>query len=460
MERHKGKILIVEDEKSMREVLKILLEGENYDVLSASDGLEGLSYISKDIFDLVITDIKMPKVDGFELLKKTNALSPDTLVIMITAFGTTEKAVEAMKLGAYDYINKPFNIDEIRLIVKKAIEKKRLKEELSLLREKAETSYTLENIIGRSPKMQEIFKLIPRVAQSNSNVLIIGESGSGKELVATALHNLSHRKEKNFVTINCATFPEGLLESELFGHMKGAFTGAVYNKQGLFEIADGGSVFLDEIGEMPINLQAKLLRVIENGTFRRVGGTTDIKVDVRVVSATNKDIKEEIAAGRFREDLYYRLNVVPVYMPPLRERKEDIPLLAEHFLSKTSHHPLRITPESMRILMDYSWKGNVRELENVIERTVLLTDKSDITPAELPSEITGLPSGTGYRGDVKEVPELTEKGIDIDEIIGNVERGYLFKALEIADGVKIDAAKLLNLSFRSFRHRLQKYGIK
>ena len=456
MEKHKGKILIVEDEKSMREVLKILLEGENYDVLSASDGLEGLSYITKDIFDLVITDMKMPKVDGFELLKKIKDLSPDTLVIMITAFGTTEKAVEALKLGAYDYINKPFNIDEIRLIVKKAIEKKRLKEELSLLREKVETSYTLENIIGKSPKMQEIFKLIPRVAQSNSNVLIIGESGSGKELVATALHNLSHRKEKNFVTINCATFPEGLLESELFGHMKGAFTGAMFNKQGLFEVADSGSVFLDEICEMPINLQSKLLRVLENGTFRRVGGTTDIKVDVRIISATNKNIKEEIAAGKFREDLYYRLNVVPVYMPPLRERKEDIPLLAEHFLRKTSNQPLRITSEAMRILIDYSWKGNVRELENVIERIVLLTDREDITPAELPSEMTKF----GYGGEIKNLSELSEEGIDIDKIIESIEKSYLLKALERANGVKIDAARLLNLSFRSFRHRLQKYGIK
>jgi two-component system response regulator PilR (NtrC family) len=454
MKKHNGKILVVEDEKSMREVLKILLEGENYAVTSASNGLEGLSYISKDIFDLVITDMKMPKVDGFELLKKIKEASPDTIVIMITAFGTRETAIEAMKLGAYNYINKPFNIDEIRLIVKRAIEKKKLSEELSVLKEKVETTYTLENIVGQSPKMQEMFKLIPRIAQSNSNVLIIGESGSGKELVATALHNLSHRKEKNFITINCAAFSEGLLESELFGHMKGAFTGAMYNKQGLFEIADGGSVFLDEIGETPISLQAKLLRVIENGTFRRVGGTTDIKVDVRVISATNKDIKEEVSSGRFREDLFYRLNVVPVNIPPLRERKEDIPLLVEHFLNKTANHPKRITPEAMRLLMDYSWKGNVRELENVIERTVLLTDKEEIQPAELPSEITG------YPGDIKYISELTEKGVSIDKIVGDIEKRYLLQALEIAGGVKTEAAKLLNLSFRSFRHRLQKYGIK
>jgi two-component system response regulator PilR (NtrC family) len=454
MEKHRGRILIVEDEKSMREVLKILLEGERYEVVSASDGLEGLSYLTNDIFDLVITDIKMPRVNGFELLKKTKEISPDTIVIMITAFGTTEAAIEAMKSGAYDYINKPFKIDEIRLIVEKALEKKRLSEEVSLLRKKVKTTYRLENIIGQSPQMQELFRLIPKVAQSTSNVLIVGESGSGKELVAAALHNLSNRKDKNLVAINCAAFPEGLLESELFGHMRGSFTGALHNKQGLFEIADSGSLFLDEIGEMPINLQAKLLRVLENGSFRRVGGTTDIKVDVRVISATNKDVKEEIASGRFREDLFYRLNVVPVQIPPLRERKEDIPLLVEHFLRKISNQPKKVSPEAMRIFMGYPWKGNVRELENIIERIALLSEKEEITPADLPNEILG------YTGDTREIPELTETGIDIDAIIGDIEKRYLLKALEKSGGVKKEAAKLLNLSFRSFRHRLSKYKIK
>ncbi len=454
MKKHNGKILVVEDEKSMREVLKILLDGENYEVMTASDGLEGLSSLDKDIFDLVITDMKMPKADGFQVLKKVKEISPDTIVIMITAFGTKETAIEAMKLGAYDYINKPFNIDEIRLIVRRSLEKKRLSDEITILRQKIETTYSIENIIGQSPKMQEMFKLIPKIAQSNSNVLIIGESGSGKELVATALHNLSYRKDKNLITINCAAFSEGLLESELFGHMKGAFTGAMYNKQGLFEIADGGSVFLDEIGEMPISLQSKLLRVIENGTFRRVGGTTDIKVDVRVISATNKNIKEEVTSGRFREDLYYRLNVVPINIPPLRERKEDIPLLVEHFLKKTSDNLKRITPKAMKLLMDYSWKGNVRELENIIERTALLTDEEEIQPAELPTEITG------YQDDMKYISGLTEEGINIDKVIGDIEKRYLLQALEKAGGVKTEAAKLLNLSFRSFRHRLLKYGIK
>jgi two-component system, NtrC family, response regulator PilR len=454
MKKLKGKLLIVEDEKSMREVLKILLEGEGYDVATASDGLEGIACLDKDIFDLVITDVKMPKADGFEVLKKIKDIAPDTIVIMITAFGTKESGVEAMKLGAYDYISKPFNIDEIRLIVKKAIEKKREHVELSLLRQKVEATYALENIIGQSPKMQELFRVVPRIAQSTSNVLITGESGSGKELVAHAMHNLSHRKEKNFVTINCAAFPEGLLESELFGHMKGSFTGAIYNKQGLFEIADGGSILLDEIAEMPTSLQAKLLRVLENSTFRRIGGTTDIKVDVRIISATNKDLREEIAAGRFREDLYYRLNVVPVIMPPLRERKEDIPLLINHFLSRTSDSPKKFSPEAIRLLIDYTWKGNVRELENVIERVALLTEKEEITPSNLPPEIVAQ-----GRSDVKSVAELTNEGIDLEQLIVDIEKNYLLQALKKTEGIKTDAAKLLGLSFRSFRHRLQKYGI-
>lgn len=454
MKKLKGKILIVEDEKSMREVLKILLEGEGYDVSTASDGLEGIACLGKDIFDLVITDVKMPRADGFEVLKKIKDISPDTIVIMITAFGTKESGIEAMKLGAYDYISKPFNIDEIRLIVRKAIEKKREDVELSLLRQKVDATYALENIIGQSPRMQELFRIIPRIAQSNSNVLITGESGSGKELVAHAMHNLSHRKEKNFVTLNCAAFPEGLLESELFGHMKGAFTGAIYNKQGLFEIADSGSIFLDEIAEMPTSLQAKLLRVLENGTFRRIGGTTDIKVDVRVISATNKDLNEEIAAGKFREDLFYRLNVVPVMMPPLRDRKEDIPLLINHFLSRTSDSPKKITPEAMKLLIDYAWKGNVRELENVIERVALLTEKDEITPANLPSEIVSQSSS-----DVKALAELTDEGVDLEQLIVDIEKNYLLRALERTNGTKTEAAKLLGLSFRSFRHRLQKYGI-
>ncbi len=453
MEGARGRILIVEDEKSMRDVLSILLEDEQYSVTAATDGEEGIELLKNNIFDLVITDIKMPKADGFEVLRNVKEVSPNTLVIMITAFGTTESAVDAMKRGAYDYVHKPFKIDEIRLIVKNAFEKKRLREELILLREKFQTASRLENIIGKSVGMQELFKLVPRVAQSNSTVLITGESGTGKELVASALHNLSPRKNKNFVTINCATFPEGLLESEMFGHMRGSFTGAVQSKAGLFEIADGGSFFLDEIGEMPLSLQSKLLRVLENGSFRRVGGTADIKVDVRVISATNKNITESIASGTFREDLYYRLNVVPIAIPPLRERKDDIPLLLEHFMSKYSKTPRKFSSDALYFLMKYPWKGNVRELENITERVALLCDRELITADDLPDEIRKSTT------DLKALPEIGDGGIDLEEVIEKIEKDYLLKALHRSGGVKMEAAKLLNLSFRSLRHRLSKYGI-
>jgi len=454
MEEHKSKILVIEDEKNMREILKILLEGEGYEVSTATDGVEGLGWINREIFDLIITDIKMPGLDGFQVLKKAQELSPETLVIMITAFGTTESAIESMKLGAYDYLHKPFKIDEIRLVVKNALEKRKLRGEVSILRDKIRTTYELGNIFYKSPKMQELLRLLPKIANSNSNVLITGESGTGKDFAATAIHNLSPRGERNLVAINCASFPEGLLESELFGHMKGAFTGAVYNKQGLFEIANGGTLFLDEIVEMPVNLQAKLLRVLQNGTFRRVGGTTDVTVDVRIVAATNKSPLEEVSAGRFREDLYYRLNVVPLHIPPLRERTEDIPLLVDHFIKKFSSTPRRLSPDAMKLLIHYPWKGNVRELENIIERVLLLTDAEEITPPDVPLEI----NTTDWENNV--LPKMEKNGIDLDAIVEGIEKKYLLEALQLTNGAKTEAAKMLNLSFRSFRHRLQKYGIK
>jgi two-component system response regulator PilR (NtrC family) len=454
MKDNKGRILIIEDEKSMREVLRILLEEENYSVTSVTDGIEGIELIKNDIYDIIITDIKMPKADGFEVLKRAKGISPDTLVIMITAFGTTESAIEAMKQGAYDYINKPFKIDEIRLIVNKAFEKKKLSEELSILREKVHSSFRLENIIGKSANMQELFRLIPRVAKSNSTVLISGESGTGKELVAAALHNLSARKDNNFVTINCSTFPEGLLESELFGHMKGSFTGALYNKTGLFEAADAGTIFLDEIGEMPLSLQAKLLRVLENGIFRRVGGTTDIKVDVRVISATNKNIPSAVETGLFREDLFYRLNVVPIHIPPLRERREDIPLLVQHFIDKFGAGEKSVSPDVLRVFIQYPWRGNVRELENLLERIILLSDRDLLTVEDIPEEIVSA------KEVLNNLPEISDDGLDFEKIIEKIEKDYLLQALKKANGVKTEAAKLLNLSFRSFRHRLQKFNIK
>jgi len=454
MRKSKAKILVVEDEKSMREILTMLLEEEGYGVVAAADGKEGVGWLRKDIFDMIITDIKMPGADGFEILAKSQELSPETAVIMITAFGTLESALEAMKLGAYDYIHKPFKIDEIRLIVRNALDRKRLRTEVSLLRETVKRTYEVENIIGKSPKMQELLRLIPKVARTVSNVLITGESGTGKELVAVALHNLSPGSDKNFVAINCASFPEGLLESEIFGHMKGAFTGAVQNKLGLFEVADEGTLFLDEIAEMAASLQSKLLRAIETSTFRRVGGTADIKVNVRIIAATNKDLKKECDSGRFREDLFFRLDVIPLHLPPLRERKEDIPLLVEHFLRKYSEKSRQISGSAMSLLVNCPWKGNVRELENIIERVLLFTDTEVITATDLPSELA-LPSEKPAG-----LPAVEQGGIDVEDVLRKLERKYLLEALTLAGGKKTEAAKLLNLSFRSFRHKLSKHGIK
>ncbi len=447
-----AKILIAEDEKGMRDVLEIFLQEEGYQTFSAKDGLEAMGMLERDIYDLVITDIKMPGADGFEVLKKIKEISPHTVVIMITAYGTTESAIEAIRLGAYDYIEKPFKIEEIRVVVKRALERRRFTSRLSLLSERLKPQQWLCEIIYTSEKMKALMDTLPKIAQTSSNVLITGESGVGKELIARTLHRLSNRAGKEFVAINCAAFPEGLLESELFGHMKGAFTDAHYNKQGLFEIADGGTIFLDEVGDMPLSLQAKLLRVIENGTFRRVGGVTDIKVDVRIIAATNKDLKKEIEEGRFREDLYYRLNVIPVHIPPLRERREDIPLLAGHFIKKYAPSK-RLTEEALEALKDYSWRGNVRELENVIERVCLLSQSDEITVKDLPPEIVM---------DAKKktlIPELTPEGINLDRLVEEIEKEYIIKALKLTGNTKVEAARLLGLSFRSFRYRLKKYNI-
>ncbi|MBF0518960.1 MAG: sigma-54-dependent Fis family transcriptional regulator [Nitrospirae bacterium] len=444
-----GKILIVEDEKSMNEILRMLLEGEGYEVVSAYDGREGLEAVKKDIFDIVLTDIKMPVQTGFEVLREVKEQSPETIVIMITAFGTTEDAIEAMKAGAYDYVNKPFKIDEIRLIIKKALEKRHLSREVKNLKEQLDNSYRFENIIGKSKCMRDLLMAVPRVAESNSNVLLTGETGCGKELLAHAIHKLSKRADKDFVAINCAALPEGLLESELFGHMKGSFTGASSNKEGLFEVANSGTMFLDEIGDMPLALQAKLLRVLEDGTYRRIGGTKDLKTDVRVISATNKILKDESATGRFRTDLYYRLNVIPIHIPPLRNRRDDIPILLDYFLEKNNITNRRFSNDAIDALMKYSWPGNVRELENIIDRVLTFSEKEIITAEELPLEL---------REQLISV-EFPPDGVFLDDILMETEKLYLKKALETAAGNKTEAAKVLNISFRQFRHRLKKYGI-
>ncbi|KPK34643.1 MAG: Fis family transcriptional regulator [Nitrospira bacterium SG8_35_1] len=446
----KGRILVVDDEQSMREVLDIFLSNEGYDVTVAGNGVSGVDAVKKDIFDLVITDMKMPRLGGLELLKNIKQISPDTVVVIATAFGSTESAVEAMKLGAYDYIQKPFQMDDIRLVVSNALEKMKLQKDVSILKEQLK-SPSLENIIGNSQPMQAMFTIISKTAESNASVLITGESGTGKELVAKAIHSLSPRKDNRFVALNCAAIPEGLLESELFGHMKGAFTGAASNKQGLFELANDGTIFLDEIAEMPMNLQSKLLRVIEDGSFRRVGGVSDLRVDVRIISATNKNLQELIEDKQFREDLYFRLNVLSVKIPPLRDRRDDIPLLVNHFIKKFIGDKKEFSPEAIHALQNFRWKGNVRELENIIERVLLLCENGVVHVEHLPDELRS----SSESGKIT----VPSGGMDMEKLMADTEKAYLLNALERTNGVKTEAAKLLNLSFRSFRHKLKKYGI-
>jgi two-component system response regulator PilR (NtrC family) len=449
-----NRILIVDDEKSMRELLSIMLRKEGYDVVTAENGEKALKAIQTDIYDLVITDLKMPQMDGMSLLKAVKDASPDTIVIIVTAFGTMEGAETARNLGAYDYIGKPFNNDEIKLVIQNALEKRHLRKENILLKREIESRSGFENFIGKSEPMQRIFSLIRQVADTASTVLVSGESGTGKELVARAIHFNSSRRNQPFVTINCGALPETLLESELFGYMKGAFTGAAANKQGLFEAANGGTIFLDEISATTPALQIKLLRVLQEREFKRLGGTADIKVDVRVIAASNKELKNEVARGTFREDLYYRLNVIPITLPPLRERKEDIPLLVDFYLKKksTGREVKSMSPEALKVLLNYRWPGNVRELENSIERLAIISTGDTIRLENLPETIKNISPSPEL------MPlDIPESGIDLESLLQNAERTMLYKALDKAGGVKTEAAKILGLSFRSFRHRLQKY---
>ena len=449
-----NRILIVDDEQSMRELLAILLRKEGYEVVTAENGANALKAVQREIFDLVITDLRMPQFDGMALLKSVKEVSPDTIVIIITAFGTTEGAERARNLGAYDYIGKPFNNDEIKLVIHNALEKRHLRKENLLLKREIESRAGFEYFIGKSEPMQRIFSLIRQVADTKSTVLITGESGTGKELVARALHTHSARKNNPFVTVNCGALPETLLESELFGYMKGAFTGAVSNKQGLFEAANGGTIFLDEISATTPALQIKLLRVIQEREFKRVGGTADIKVDVRVLAASNSDLPQEVSKGSFREDLYYRLNVIPIHVPPLRERMDDIPLLINFFLKNISsgREPKKIAPEAMNRLLNYRWPGNVRELENAIERLNILASGDTIRIEHIPDSI----SVSQQYPDLMPL-DIPDSGVNLDLLLQNAEKTLLFKALDKSGGVKTEAARLLGLSFRSFRHRLQKY---
>jgi two-component system response regulator PilR (NtrC family) len=437
-----------------------MLKREGYRVQFATDPQAGLALAQKDIFDLAIIDIRMPGMDGLSVLKEIRKISPETAVIMITAYASTKTAVQAIKEGAYDYLTKPFkNNDEIRLIVKNAIEKKKLREENVILKRELSTKYRLGNIIGKSTQIKEIFSLIQKIANNRSTVLITGESGTGKELVARAIHFQSNQKDEPFVSVNCGGMPEGLLESELFGHVKGAFTGAISNKKGLFEVAHKGTLFLDEIASTPIQLQVKLLRVLQDQEIRRVGSNDGVKVDVRIVAATNKDLAEAVQEGTFREDLYYRLNVIPINLPPLRERIGDIPILTIHFLESYAKRngfaemDTKPSSEVIRILSNYHWPGNVRELENAIERAVALGNGECLKPEDLPDNIL-YPVHQGYQLSTINLKE----GVDLEKAVTEMETQLITQALKKTQGNKSKAAELLNLSFRSFRYKLQKYS--
>ncbi len=452
------RVLVVDDERGMRDFLEIFFRREGMDIATAASVSEARALLEADDFDLVMTDVQMPGGSGIELLRSVKESSPETVVIVITAFATTETAIEAMKEGAYDYLTKPFKVDEVRLVVSKALEKKLLTVENKRLRKELRTQARQRVLIGTSGAMQRVYDLMAQVAATRTSVLVCGESGTGKELVARGIHDLSERREKAFVAVNCGAIPENLLESELFGHVKGSFTGAVTNKPGLFEVAHGGTLFLDEVGELPQTLQVKLLRAIQEKQIRRVGGNVDSSVDVRIITATNRDLHADAQAGRFREDLYYRLNVIQLTLPPLRERMEDVPLLAQHFLEKFAREQGRaachLSQDALARILAYDFPGNVRELENTIERAVALCRGELIEPGLLPASLLAtraLPaSGAAL---------LPTSGASLDDLMNSFERDLLVAALAKTGGVKKRAAQLLGITFRSFRYRLEKLGL-
>jgi len=446
------RVLVIDDEENLRHYLQMVLGEAGYQVETASDGKEALEKIQHQTWDIILCDIRMPRMDGMAFLKQAKAKGLEGTIIMMSAYGTVDTAVEAMKIGAYDYVSKPFNADEIVLTIKKAEERERLREENIRLKEEVQRDYDLENIVAKSEAMRKIFDLIKKVARYKSSVLITGESGTGKELVARAIHYNSDRKDKPLISINCGAIPENLLESELFGHVKGAFTDAVRTKKGLFEMANQGTMFLDEVGELPQSLQVKLLRVLQDGEIRRVGDTDSFKVDVSLIAATAKDLDSEVKNGRFREDLYYRLNVLPIHLPPLRERKEDIPSLVEHFIALYNKKlGLRIKGTSEGALerfLQYAWPGNVRELENIIERGMILAEKDTIGLEALPiyvqegSQSTPVPSGLSIKKNAKEM-----------------EIKLIKEALKKTRGNRLQAARILEISHKTLLYKLKEYGL-
>jgi two-component system response regulator PilR (NtrC family) len=451
------RILVVDDELSMREFLSILLEREGYQSDQAESAEAAIKLLETDSYDLVISDVNMPGLDGLALLERIKKDAPETAVLMITAYSTAEQAVEAMKLGAYDYIAKAFKVEDIKVLVRNALEKRNLQRENLRFKQQIQERYSFSGLIGKSRKMRDMYTIVEKVADSMANVLIYGESGTGKELVARAIHFNSPRMEKPFIAVNCGAIPETLIEAELFGHKKGAFTGAVANRAGLFEQADGGTLFLDEIGEIPLQLQAKMLRVLQERQFRSIGGTSDKKADVRVVAATNRDLEDQVREGTFREDLFYRLNVVQLRLPSLRERPEDIPLLLEHFhkkFAKLSNDGEIITNEAMKALLVYPFPGNVRELENLVERCLVLGDNI-ITLDSLPPQVVNYQHSAGSG----QYPEIPSTGMNLEAHLDGIEKQFLLQALGRSGGVKKKAAALLGMTFRSFRYRLAKFGM-
>jgi two-component system, NtrC family, response regulator PilR len=459
-DRRPPRILVVDDERSMRELLAIVLRREGYEVLLAENGRSAIDLLEREPVDILISDIKMPDLSGVDVLRAAKKIDQDILGIMITAFASTETAVEAMRLGACDYLSKPFDIDLLKMKVREKIENRNLRQENVLLKRSLGLAHQFSNIIGRSEPMLAVFKMIETVARTNSTILLTGESGTGKGLVAEALHFHSLRRHKPMVSLNCGAMPENLLESELFGHMRGAYTGADSNKKGLLEVAEKGTIFLDEIGEMSAVMQVKLLRVLQERRFRRVGGLEELTADIRVIAATNQDLTRLIEEGRFREDLFYRINVIPIALPPLRERREDIGLVAEHFLAKYAGQMGKqingISHEAMELLTRYDWPGNIRELENVVERAVALEASPTILPESLPASVRG----DAPRAAQAPVDGLPESGFDLVAHVKEIERGYIAEALKKAGGIQVKAADLLGMSFRSFRYYVKKYNLR
>lgn len=458
----KPHILVIDDERSMLELLEIILTKEGYQVTCADNGKQAISLIQKGSYDLLLCDIKLGDVSGIEVLKRAKQKNPESVVIMISAYSSAENAVEAMNEGAYDYVPKPFDNEELKHTVKSALDMRTLDQEKKAINVDRDETLHFGKIVGNSPRMLHIYDMIRQVARTKTNILITGESGTGKELIAKAIHEQSDREEKPFVVINCGSIPETLMESEFFGHKKGAFTGASDNKKGLFEVADQGTVFLDEIGELSTSFQVKLLRAVQEKVFKRVGDTQDISVDIRFISATNKDLNKEIIGERFREDLFYRLNVIEIKIPPLRERKGDLKPLAQYFLDKYSKEMgkkiTKISSYAIELLKKYDFPGNIRELENLLERSVALTSTNILLPDSLELSIYKKRWIEGVKDRRFDLDEVAH-GVSVDTILAEIERAYLEKALDLTQGNKHAAAKLLGITFRSIRYRLDKLNL-